>query len=161
MVASTLDAPFNFPEATSTSTVNVWEDIIKPHLPEIMSHDITDLKVTREAIETGRIRSIKEGKQFAPTLMKSQSQSTKDSVTVEYEGRHYKLPLNVQSALNGLPASFDHDYIAKDKAEQIIGQSICCTRHHKVMVAVREHIKGFIKKTMAPSVEFNQGTFNF
>jgi DNA (cytosine-5)-methyltransferase 1 len=144
LVASTLDAPFAFP-TPEQSNVDVWRDIIEPNLDEIMTHDLTDNKVMKDAIRMERARIIHKDKPFSPTLTKAQGQSTKDSVVVLHEGRYYKLPMSLQMKLNELPESFDLDWAPLDKAEQIIGQSISCALHHRIAQSVREHILGFAK----------------
>lgn len=144
LVASTLDAPFAFP-TPEQSNVDVWRDIIEPNLDEIMTHDLTDNKVMKDAIRMERARIIHKDKSFSPTLTKSQGHGTKDSVVVLHEGRYYKLPMSLQMKLNELPESFDLDWAPLDKAEQIIGQSISCALHHRIAQSVREHILGFAK----------------
>ena len=140
MVATTLDAEFTFPAAIANPAQKVWEDIIEPNLSEIMKHDVTDNKVIKDAFTTGRVRAIEQGKQFAPTLLKAQGQDTKDAVIVSHEGRAYRLPVAVQKLLNGIPDGFDLNWAPIDKAAQIIGQSICCSLHHRIMQSVKNHI---------------------
>tara|TARA_Y100000588_G_scaffold244638_1_gene258853 strand:- start:36829 stop:38424 length:1596 start_codon:yes stop_codon:yes gene_type:complete len=146
MVATSLNAPFSFPAATAKSQQSVWQDVIEPHLSEIMMHDITDTKVMRDAVKTGRLRVITKDKVHAPTLTKAQGQDTKDSVVVEHEGRYFRLPLSVQRELNALPEGFDTDWMPKDKAAQLIGQSICCKLHHAIMASVKHHLDHFRSK---------------
>lgn len=150
MVASALNAPFAFPQP-EVNYRNVWNDVILPNWAEIAQHDITDLKVTQDAIKSGWARVISEDKQFSPTLMKAQGQDTKDAVMIERNNRYYRVPVSVQKALNGISESFDLDWTPKDKAAQIIGQSICCSLHHAIMSSVSKHIRHFAN-TMKPTV---------
>lgn len=149
LVATTIDAPFSFPEKKENAR-SVWDEVILPHWDEIKENDITELKVMQDAIKTGRARVINEDKQFSPTLMKAQGQDTKDSVVIERDGRFYRVPLSVQKKLNCLPDSFDADWMPKDKAAQIIGQSICGSLHHAIMQSVKQHIKSAIKRLTEP-----------
>lgn len=151
LVASTLDAEFHFP-VPAMNEVNVWDDIIAPHLDEIIQHDLTDTKVMQDAIRMNRARVITENKAWAPTLTKAQGQGTKDAVVVEHEGRYYKLPLSVQMKLNELPSNFDLDWMPIDKAEQLVGQSISCALHHKIANSVKDHILKFYRKLSAPQL---------
>ena len=112
------------------------------------------LKVTQDAIRTGWARVISENKQFSPTLMKAQGQDTKDAVMIERDGRYYRVPVNVQAKLNSLPNSFDTEWMPKDKAAQIIGQSICCKLHHAIMDSVKKHILR-AAKVFSPSAQLD------
>lgn len=154
MVATALDAPFSMPAPLANPSQRVWEDIILPHWDEIAQHDITNLKVTQDALRTGWARVISEDKPFSPALMKSQSQDTKDAVIIMRDGAYYRVPVSVQKALNSIPADFDLDWAPKDKAAQIIGQSICCKLHHAIMESVKKHIK------LAASVITGKGQLN-
>jgi len=163
MVATALDAEFTFPEAISNPSQRVWEDIIVPNMAEIMKHDVTDNKVVKDAFTTGRVRTIEQGKQFSPTLLKSQGQDTKDAVIVLHEGRSYRLPVSVQKELNCIPDSFDLNWAPIDKSAQIIGQSICCSLHHRIMQSVKAHIfaaANVIKRPLS-STEMGQQAFSF
>jgi hypothetical protein len=73
--------------------------------------------------------------------MKAQGQDTKDAVMIERDGRYYRVPVDIQAQLNALPESFNTNWMPKDKAAQIIGQSICCKLHHAIMESVKSHIK--------------------
>jgi DNA (cytosine-5)-methyltransferase 1 len=150
MVATALDAEFNFPVGIADPSKSVWDEIIVPNLEEIMKHDVTDNKVIKDAFTTGRVRTIEEGKQFAPTLLKAQGQDTKDAVIVSHNGRAYRLPVNVQKQLNCIPESFDLSWAPIDKAAQIIGQSICCSLHHRIMESVKNHIHAAANVIKAP-----------
>lgn len=141
MVATTLGTDFAFPEPTGRMPNRVWNDIIVPNMAEIMSRDITDGKVTKEAITSGRSAVISKNKPFSPTMMKAQGQSTKDSIMIEIDGRYYRPTTTVLKQLNSLPESFDADWMPIDKAAQIIGQSICCKLHHAIMESVSCHIR--------------------
>ena len=140
MVATTLSAPFSFPEPTEAAT-DLWNTVIAPHWDEIQTMEITGNKVMRDAVTTGRLRVITQDKPFAPTLTKAQGQDTKDAVVISHEGRYYRLPVSVQKALNGMPEHFDAEWMPKDKAAQVIGQSICCKLHHAIMDSVSKHIR--------------------
>lgn len=141
MVATTLNTEFNFPEQTGERPFSVWGEVIVPNMKEIMTRDITDGKVTKEAIASGRSAVISKNKPFSPTMMKAQGQSTKDSIMIEIEGRYYRPSTQVLKQLNSLPDSFDADWMPIDKAAQIIGQSICCKLHHAIMESVSSHIR--------------------
>lgn len=149
MVATTLNAPFSFPEPCEPAT-GLWENVIVPHWAEIQEMEITDTKVMQDAVTTGRLRVITKDKQFAPTLTKAQGQDTKDAVVVSHEGRFYRLPVSVQKALNCIPESFDADWMPKDKAAQIIGQSICGKLHHAIMESVSKHIRYVVDSLTQP-----------
>lgn len=150
LVATALDADFQFPEPSEYTALNVWQDVIEPNLPEIMQHDLTDTKVMQDALRLERARVITKEKPWAPTLTKAQGQATKDAVVVEHNGRYYKLPLSVQQQLNELPSNFDVDWLSVDKAEQLIGQSISCSLHHKIAQSVRDHIYRFHQQLKSP-----------
>lgn len=143
LVATVLDAPFQMPTPIVQNTKRVWEDIVLPHWDLISQHDITDLKTTQDAIRTGWARVIRANKPFSPSLLKAQGNDTKDAVTVERDGRYYRLPVIVQKEINSIPEQFDADWLPKDKAAQVIGQSIDCGLHGAVMAKVREHIVSF------------------
>lgn len=145
LVATALDAPFEFPLPIGAQQRSLWKNVIVPHFAEIMEQDVTDTKVMQDAISSGRLRVISREKPYAPTLTKAQGQDTKDSVVVEHNDRYYRLPLSVQRKLNSLPESFDSDWMPKDKAAQIIGQSICCTLHHAIMASIKAHLNHFKK----------------
>lgn len=140
LIASTLDAPIDLPKPEKIESANVWENIILPHWNEIEEMDVTDTKVIKDALSTGRARIISESKGFSPTLARSQSQCPKDAVICERSGRYYRLPVSVQKAINNIPESFDLEWAPLDKASQIIGQSICYSMHDKIMKCVRKHI---------------------
>jgi DNA (cytosine-5)-methyltransferase 1 len=141
MVATTLDTEFTFPKATGERPFSVWDEVIVPNMEEIMTRDITDGKVTQDALSSGRSAIISKGKPFSPTMMKAQGQSTKDSIMIEIDGRYYRPSTQVLKQLNSLPESFDADWMPIDKAAQIIGQSICCKLHHAIMESVSSHIR--------------------
>lgn len=141
MVASSLNAPFEFPEPTGKRPYSVWNEIVIPHLASIMENDITDGKVTKDALTSGRSAVISESRPFSPTMLKAQGQSTKDSIMIEVNGRYYRPTTQVLKELNSLPAAFDADWMPVDKAAQIIGQSICCKLHHAIMDSVSKHIR--------------------
>jgi DNA (cytosine-5)-methyltransferase 1 len=141
LVATSLDSPFSFPEPTASRPNRVWEEIIVPHMDEIMMLDITDGKVTQDALACGRSAVIHKNRPFAPTMMKAQGQSTKDSIMIEIDGRYYRPTVAVLEKLNSLPESFDANWMPIDKAGQIIGQSICGKLHHEIMASVKKHIE--------------------
>jgi len=149
MVATTLNGAFSFPEAGASANP-VWDEIILPHWDEIAQMDITDLKVTKDAITTKRARLIQQNKPFSPTLLKAQGQDTKDAVMIERNGRYYWVPVSVQKALNAIPEDFDLAWAPKDKAAQVIGQSICCKLHHAIMASVKKHIVQFSQQLTDP-----------
>jgi DNA (cytosine-5)-methyltransferase 1 len=140
LVATALNVPFSFPEPTGSRPNRVWDEIIVPHMDEIMQRDITDGKVTQDALASGRTAIIHKDRAFSPTILKAQGQSTKDSIMVEIDGRYYRPSLTVLEKLNSLPESFDSNWLPVDKAEQIIGQSICGKLHHAIMGSVKKHI---------------------
>lgn len=140
LVATTLDAPIQLPEPDDSTNVNVWEDVILKHWDEIEQRDVTDTKVMKDAIESGRARVIDSTKTHSPAIARSQSQDPKDAVVVERNGRYYRLPIAVQKAINSIPETFDFDWAPLDKSSQIIGQSICCSLHERIMASVRSHI---------------------
>lgn len=158
MVATSLDAPFEMPKPLTEQEragLHVWNDIILPNWEEIAGAnkaDITELKVTKDALATGWARVISKDKPYAPTLMKAQGQDTKDAVMIERDGRYYRVPVSVQAKLNALPESFDTDWMPKDKAAQIIGQSICCKLHHAIMNSVKRHLEHF-KTSYTPGTQ--------
>ncbi len=161
MVATSLDAPFEMPQPLTEqkcAELHVWNDIILPNWEEIAGAnkaDITELKVTKDALSTGWARVISKDKAYAPTLMKAQGQDTKDAVMIERDGRYYRIPVSVQAKLNALPESFDTNWMPKDKAAQIIGQSICCKLHHEIMASVKRHIEHAAGKFMnGPQLAF-------
>ncbi len=139
LIATSLDAPVELPQPEE-SNVNVWTDIVLKHWDEIKLRDVTDTKVMQDAITSGRARIIDSTKKFSYSLAKSQSQDPKDAVVCERDGRYYRLPVVVQKAINCIPDSFDLDWAPLDKASQIIGQSICCNLHERIMTSVRNHI---------------------
>lgn len=140
LVATALDAPLSMPEPDPISTVNIWDDIILKYWDEIKERDVSDTKVITDALSSGRARIIREGKKLSPTLARSQSQDPKDAVIVERDGRYYRLPVSVQKEINSIPSSFNLDWAPIDKAAQIIGQSICCSLHKRIMESVRKHV---------------------
>ncbi|MCP4260371.1 MAG: hypothetical protein GY774_23045 [Planctomycetes bacterium] len=141
MVATTLGAEFTFPEPTGQKPFSVWDDVIVPNMAEIMERDITENKVTKDALTSGRAAIISKARPFSPTMIKAQGQSTKDSIMIEVDGRYYRPSTNVLKKLNSLPESFDAEWLPVDKAAQIIGQSICCKLHHAIMDSVSKHIR--------------------
>jgi DNA (cytosine-5)-methyltransferase 1 len=141
MVATALESEFSFPEPTGQLPNRVWDDIIVPNMAEIMTRDITDGKVTQDALSSGRSAIITKDRPFSPTIMKAQGQSTKDSIMIEIDGRYYRPSTQVLKQLNSLPESFDAEWMPIDKAAQIIGQSICCKLHHAIMESVSSHIR--------------------
>lgn len=146
MIATTLDAPVELPTPEESTSVNVWRDVILKHWDEIKLRDVTDTKVMKDAIETGRARVIDSTKTHSYAIARSQSQDPKDAVVVERNGRYYRLPVSVQKAINSIPDTFDLDWAPLDKASQIVGQSICCSLHDKIMNSVRLHIINAAKK---------------
>lgn len=140
IVATSLDAPLDLPEEDPAVTANVWEDIVLKYWDEIKERDVTDTKVIADAITTGRARVITKDSKLSPTLCKSQSQDPKDAVIIERDNRYYRLPVSVQKEINSIPSSFNLDWAPIDKAAQIIGQSICCSLHSRIMASVRKHI---------------------
>lgn len=146
LIASTLDAPITLPPPEIVETANIWDKIILPNWDEIEQLDVTDTKVIKDALETGRARIINAEKGFSPTLARSQSQCPKDAVICERDGRYYRLPVSVQKAINNIPESFDLDWAPLDKASQIIGQSICYSMHERIMQSVRSHILNAAEK---------------
>lgn len=154
MVASTLASEFSFPEPTGKRSNRVWDEVIIPHLAEIMTRDITDGKVTQDALSSGRAAIISKDRAFSPTMMRAQGQATKDSIMIEYEGRYYRPPVSVLKKLNSLPASFDSDWMPADKAAQIIGQSICGKLHHSIMQSVKLHIQK-AARLIAPDLQMS------
>jgi DNA (cytosine-5)-methyltransferase 1 len=150
MVATTLNTEFNFPVQTGERPFSVWDEVIVPNMEEIMSRDITDGKVTKEAISSGRSAVISKNKPFSPTMMKAQGQSTKDSIMIEIDGRYYRPSTQVLKQLNSLPESFDAEWMPIDKAAQVIGQSICCKLHHAIMESVKTHIHAAANYIMKP-----------
>lgn len=141
MVATTLGSDFSFPEPTGQEPFSVWDNVIIPNMAEIMERDITENKVTKDALTSGRAAIISKKRPFSPTMMKAQGQSTKDSIMIEIDGRYYRPSTNVLKKLNSLPESFDAEWLPVDKAAQIIGQSICCKLHHAIMDSVSKHIR--------------------
>lgn len=142
MVATTLDASeFTFPEPTGERPFSVWDEVIVPNMKEIMTRDITDGKVTQDALSSGRSAIISKDRPFSPTMLKAQGQATKDSLMIEVDGRYYRPSTQVLKQLNSLPESFDAEWMPIDKAAQVIGQSICCKLHHAIMESVSKHIR--------------------
>lgn len=150
MVATTLDTEFAFPEPTGQRPFSVWDEVIVPNMAEIMTRDITDGKVTQDALTSGRAAIISKGRPFSPTMMKAQGQSTKDSIMIEIDGRYYRPTTQVLKQLNSLPESFDAEWMPIDKAAQIIGQSICCKLHHAIMDSVSKHIRLVVDSLTQP-----------
>lgn len=143
MVATTLDTTFTFPEPAVQRPFSVWDEVIVPNMAQIMSRDITDGKVTQDALTSGRAAIISKSRPFSPTMMKAQGQSTKDSIMIEIDGRYYRPTTQVLKQLNSLPESFDAEWMPIDKAAQVIGQSICCKLHHAIMDSVSQHVRSF------------------
>ena len=77
MVATTLDAEFSFPEQTGERPFSVWDEVIVPNMEELMNYDITDGKVTQDALSSGRSAIISKDKPFSPTIMKAQGSPLK------------------------------------------------------------------------------------
>ncbi len=144
MVATTLDAEFSFPEQTGERPFSVWDEVIVPNMEELMNYDITDGKVTQDALSSGRSAIISKDKPFSPTIMKAQGHSTKDSLMIKIDDRYYRPTTQVLKQLNSLPESFDANWMPIDKAAQIIGQSICCKLHHAIMDSVSKHIRSAV-----------------
>jgi DNA (cytosine-5)-methyltransferase 1 len=140
MVATTIDAPFSFPAPTGARSHRVWEEVVLPHWDEIKARDITDNKVTQDALACGRTAIIHQDRPFAPTMLKAQGQGTKDAIMIERDGRYYRPSVAALKKLNSLPESFNTDWMPIDKAEQVMGQSICGKLHHAIMAAVKKHI---------------------
>lgn len=179
LVATSLGSDFSFPEPTGQKPNRVWSEIVVPNMAEIMLHDITEGKVTKDAITSGRSAIISKDRPYSPTMMKAQGQSTKDSLMIEIDGRYYRPSTQVLKQLNSLPESFDAEWMPIDKAAQVIGQSICCKLHHSIMKSVKEHIfkaasaikspvdvvksvtAEVTKVAVSQSAKVNQHSFNF
>lgn len=148
MIATTLESEFSFPEPTGQRPFSVWDEVVVPNMTSLMERDITDGKVTQDALTSGRAAIISKDRPFSPTMMKAQGQCTKDSIMIEIDGRYYRPTTQVLKQLNSLPESFDAEWMPIDKAAQVIGQSICCKLHDAVMKSVKQHIDHFRHKLL-------------
>ncbi|WP_137297221.1 DNA cytosine methyltransferase [Psychromonas sp. SP041] len=142
MFASKLDAEFSFP-ALEENKSDVWNDIILPNWAEIEKKEVTGNKTVTSSLSCGRARLIKEGDKTAPTITRAQSQDSKDAVVIKKDDRYYRLPIVVQKMLNSIPTDFNTDWLPVDKAAQIIGQSICCSLHGKILNSVKAHFESY------------------
>jgi hypothetical protein len=74
--------------------------------------------------------------------MKSQMRNAKDSVFIAMPDGSYRLPSNdLLGYLNGLPADMPFGIQAQDIESEIIGQSISYGMHHRLCLAIGEHLQ--------------------
>lgn len=139
MVASVWPG-FSFPEVQPQPTESIWP-MVEPHLADC--RDVTDTSSIqqRQAGVRGKPNNITTESTTCPTVMKSQSRGVKDAVYVEHEGRILAPSAGLIRDLMSIPRGFDSSWMAVEQEFETLGQSIDYAMHHRVMEAVRDHIR--------------------
>ncbi len=144
LFATALGAPFSFPEGVPR-TAHAWDDAIAPRLNEL--RDVSHCASVRKGLETGRIATIHPHDAIAPTITKSQSRQTKDSIYISMGGKYY-MPSNAMLRdLMGIPSSFNTDFVSGEMETEIIGQSIEVPMHRNICQRIKDHLKTFANVT--------------
>lgn len=139
--ASTLPSDFSFPEPVQR-TKSAWYDVIANNMDKL--RDVSHTSSVRKGIETGRIRTMVKGADYAPTITKSQSRQTKDSFYVEIDGRYYMPSNNILMELMGFDPDFDLSAFSQDISTELVGQSIEIPMHRKICQSVKKHILEYV-----------------
>ncbi|MEZ8292374.1 DNA cytosine methyltransferase [Vibrio splendidus] len=136
--ATSLDAPFEWPEPTPRRNTPLWDEFIAPRLSDF--RDITDTESMKKARAQGRLRAITPYSNFAPTLLRSQSRQCKDSCVIEtHDGRILFPDEALLRTLMTLPDSFRFDTCSKEIATEILGQGVDYTLYERIMQSVQAH----------------------
>jgi len=131
---------FEFPAAThAPQEGDVWRHVAE-QIP--MCRDATETSSVRDGIATGRIRIITPRSATAPTILKSQSRHTKDSIYIATDDGRYLFPNEpMLRTLQGIPDDFSLDAVSGEIAVEQIGQSVCWRMHHAIAAAIHRHLR--------------------
>ena len=139
MFATSFSSPFYWPQKQEISSIPIWDEMIKPYLSTL--RDVTHSKSIQDGSKCGRLRVINKDSLFSPTLLKSQNRMAKDSVVIETEDGRYLFPDNAMlKRLMGIPTGFDSSCVGDTIENEIIGQSVDFTMHHKIIQEIKKHI---------------------
>lgn len=138
IVATLLGSDFSFPEAIEHQ-VHWWNDIVVAN-PELMRSLPRTQQSIQSALEENRMNLVAEGSKICRTLVKSDAKYVKDSVSVELDGHYYFLPAEIMAKTMSIPESYRYDLMPTEFQRELIGQSVCCKMHSRLMARVREHI---------------------
>jgi len=128
---------FTFPEQ-SHSIQTAW-DMVQEELPNL--RDVTANKSVQDGIKTKRIRLIKEGDAYSPTLLKSQNRMAKDSLYIEYNNRILFPNESLLRKLSGIPSDFNLNLVGETIGSEIIGQGIDYPMHDRIIESIYSHIQ--------------------
>jgi DNA (cytosine-5)-methyltransferase 1 len=105
--------------------------------------DVTDNKSIKARATKGRNMPnyVKDDSIYCPTIMKSQDRMISDGCYIERGGRIYKPSLDMLKELMSIPSDFNIDWMPKEQATEVLGQSIDYSMHHAVMSSVTKHLK--------------------
>ncbi len=129
---------FTGPTPSPRNEASIWPTIEK-HLADCT--DVTDTASIAARETTGRgAPYLTRESTFCPTVMKSQSRGVKDAVYIQDGGRVLKPSEGLIKELMSIPEDFSVDWMAKEQATEVLGQSLDYAMHHRLMVCVREHL---------------------
>lgn len=129
---------FEFPENLEPNEKCIWDKYIAPHL--VGCRDVTHSKSIQDGARVGRLRTIKRGKPYSPTPIKSQERMAKDTLVIEDDGRYFMPTEALLKSILSIPKEFDTNIVGKVISTEIVGQSIDYHMHHRVLESVKEHL---------------------
>lgn len=127
---------FEFPSET-VSELSAW-DLVQEEIHKL--RDSTNNKAVIDGIKTDRIRFLKKGDKFSPTILKSQNRMAKDSLYIQ-DGNKILFPNEaLLRKLSGFPESINLNCVGETIGSEIIGQSIDYPMHDRIIESVYKHI---------------------
>ncbi len=142
VVATLLGSEFSFPEAIEHQ-VNWWNDIVLANPDLIRSLPRTEQSI-RSALDENRMNLVAEGSKICRTLVKSDAKYVKDSVSVKLDGEYYFLPAEIMAKTMSIPETYRYDLMPTEFQRELIGQSVCCRMHARLMSQVKSHILNWV-----------------
>lgn len=129
---------FEFPEPTGANAVPLFE-ILQSEIPNM--RDVSDKISVQKAKGTHWDRSVPLSSTTCPTVLKSQSRQTKDSLYFKDDAGRVLLPtVNALRSLHGIPDDFRMDHLTQELATEQIGQGVDFPLHGAVAAALRRHL---------------------
>lgn len=144
--ATSLPVSFRFPETMPLNTEKLWDKFIAPRINDF--RDVSHTKTIKEAITSGRLRTLDGNCTYSGSPMKSQSRQAKDSLYIrENEGDPFLFPdEQLLKDLMTIPESYTLNSVNGEQATEIIGQSLDGSLYRYIIENIKAHINLFLKK---------------
>lgn len=141
LFATMLPANFEMPKPTKRNKTPIWELLnFDDRIASGELRDITHTNSLQEGLKNGRARLFKRDSLFFPTILKSNSRQTKDSIYIfdDTTSRYYFASNKLISELMGIEMNFCT--VGGVIESEIVGQSIEVPMHEALVDSINKHL---------------------